>query len=58
MRYSTEPRFRKYVKGYGLLSFVILIQLLIIKIYQNLLLKNGLKFMISQKKIITQIRKL
>ena len=21
MRYSTEPRFRKYVKGYGLLSF-------------------------------------
>ena len=22
MRYSTEPRFRKYVKGYGFLSFV------------------------------------
>ena len=21
MRYSTEPRFRKYVKGYGSLSF-------------------------------------
>ena len=21
MRYSTEPRFRKYVKAYGLLSF-------------------------------------
>ena len=21
MRYSTEPRFRKYVKGYGFLSF-------------------------------------
>ena len=21
MRYSTEPKFRKYVKGYGLLSF-------------------------------------
>ena len=21
MRYSAEPRFRKYVKGYGLLSF-------------------------------------
>ena len=21
MRYSTEPRFRKYVKGYGVLSF-------------------------------------
>ena len=21
MRYSTEPRFRKYVKGYGILSF-------------------------------------
>ena len=21
MRYSTEPRFRKYFKGYGLLSF-------------------------------------
>ena len=28
------------------------------KIYQNLLLKNGLKFMINQKKIITQIKKL
>ena len=22
MRYSTEPRFRKYVRGYGFLSFV------------------------------------
>ena len=22
MKYSTEPRFRKYVKGYGFLSFV------------------------------------
>ena len=22
MRYSTEPRFQKYVKGYGFLSFV------------------------------------
>ena len=22
MRYSTEPRFRKHVKGYGFLSFV------------------------------------
>ena len=22
MRYSTEPRFRKYVKGYGFLSFL------------------------------------
>ena len=22
MRYSTEPRFRRYVKGYGFLSFV------------------------------------
>ena len=22
MRYSIEPRFRKYVKGYGFLSFV------------------------------------
>ena len=21
MRYSTEPRFRKYVRGYGVLSF-------------------------------------
>ena len=21
MRYSTEPKFRKYIKGYGLLSF-------------------------------------
>ena len=21
MRYSTEPKFRKYVKGYGFLSF-------------------------------------
>ena len=21
MRYSTEPRFRKYVKGYGFMSF-------------------------------------
>ena len=21
MRYSTEPRFRKYIKGYGFLSF-------------------------------------
>ena len=21
MRYSTEPKYRKYVKGYGLLSF-------------------------------------
>ena len=31
---------------------------MIIKIYQNLLLKNGLKFMINQKKIITQIKKL
>ena len=35
-----------------------MIQLLIIEIYQNLLLKNGLKFMISRKKIITQIKKL
>ena len=23
MRYSTEPRFRKYIKGYGFLSFAI-----------------------------------
>ena len=29
-----------------------------IKIYQNLLLKNGLKFMINQKRIINQIKKL
>ena len=31
---------------------------LIIKIYQNLFLKNGLKFMISQKEIITQVKEL
>ena len=35
-----------------------LIQLLMIKIYQNLLLKNGLKFMINQKKITTLTKKL
>ena len=29
-----------------------------IKIYQDLLLKNGLKFMINQKETITQIKKL
>ena len=23
MRYSTEPKYRKYVKGYGVLSFAI-----------------------------------
>ena len=31
---------------------------LIIKTDQNLLLKNGLKLMINQKEIITQIKKL
>ena len=34
MRYSTEPRFRKYVKGYGFLSFA--------KKFGN---KNGKKLM-------------
>ena len=34
------------------------VQLLIIKIYQRLLLKNGLKFMINQKEITMLIIKL
>ena len=33
-------------------------QPLMIKIYQDLLLKNELKFMMNQKKIITQTKKL
>ena len=34
------------------------IQHLMIKIYQDLLLKNGLKFMINQKKTTTETKKL
>ena len=32
MRYSTEPRFRKYIKGYGFLSFA--------KKFSNNMVKN------------------
>ena len=35
-----------------------MIQQLIIKIYRDLLLKNGSKFMINQKEIITLTKKL
>ena len=37
---------------------ICLMQILMIKIYQDLLLKNGLKFMINQKKITTLAKKL
>ena len=37
---------------------ICLMQILMIKIYQDLLLKNGLKFMINQKKITTLTKKL
>ena len=37
---------------------ICLMQILMIKIYQDLLLKNGLKFMIDQKKITTLTKKL
>ena len=40
MRYSTEQRFRKYVKGYGFLSFA-----------QNFCNKNGKKLMDTATKI-------
>ena len=36
---------------------IFLIQHLMMKIYQDLLLKNGLKFMINQKKITTVTKK-
>ena len=36
----------------------LLVQLLIIKTYQRLLQKNGLKFMINQKEITMLIKKL
>ena len=35
-----------------------MIQILLIKIYQDLLPKNRLKYMINQKKIIAQTKKL
>ena len=37
---------------------IFFIQLLMMKIYQNLLLKNGLKFMINQGKITMLTKKL
>ena len=37
---------------------ILLVQLLIIKTYQRLLLKNGLKFMINQEEITMLIKKL
>ena len=40
MKYSTEPRFRKYVKGYGFLSFA--------RIFGN---KYGKKLMDTATKI-------
>ena len=40
MRYSTEPRFRKYVKGYGFLSFA-----------KNFVNKYGKKSMDTETKI-------
>ena len=46
MRYSTEPRFRKYVKGYGFLSFA--------KKFGN---KNGKKLMDTATKTKTDAAK-
>ena len=46
MRYSTEPRYRRYVKGYGLLSFAK-------NIGKNLINKYSQKLLDSAKKSTT-----
>ena len=46
MRYSTEPRYRRYVKGYGLLSFAK-------NISKNLINKYSQKLLDSAKKSTT-----
>ena len=47
MRYSTEPKYRKYVKGYGFLSFA--------KNFGN---KYGKKLMVVQKEWYKKLQKL
>ena len=60
MRYSTEPKYRKYVKGYSFLSFARNFGDKYYQdyTYQGLLQKNGLKFMVNQEKITESTKKL
>ena len=50
MRYSIEPRERRYIKGYGFLSFAK-------NIGKNLINKYGQKFVYSAKKSATDALK-
>ena len=51
MRYSIEPRKRRYVKGYGFLSFARSLGAHAAKVAKNLNNKDGQKLADSAKKI-------
>ena len=55
MRYSIEPRERRYVEGYGFLSFARNLGRNSIKVAKNLNNKHGQKLADSAKKSATKI---
>ena len=58
MRYSIEPRERRYVKGYGSLSFAINLGTHATKVAKNLNNKYGQKLPDSAKKSATDALKI
>ena len=58
MRYSTEPRERRYVKGYGFLSFARNLGTHTTKVAKNLNNKYGQKLADSTKKSTTDALKI
>ena len=58
MRYSIEPRERRYVKGYGFLSFARNLGTLATKVAKNLNDKYGQKLADSAKKSATDALKI
>ena len=58
MRYSIEPRERRYVKGYGFLSFARNLGTYAIKVAKSLSNKHGQKLADSAKKSATDALKI
>ena len=58
MCYSIEPRERRYVKGYGVLSFARNLGTHVTKVTKNLNYKYGQKFADSAKKFATDAFKI
>ena len=58
MRYSIEPRERRYVKGYGFLSFARNLDTHVTEVAKNLINKYGQKLADSAKKSATDTLKI